>query len=366
MKRNFFPDRPKAGRRSLWFWLPALALTATSLVGPGCALRSHDSAAVPQDSGSEAYPAEHPAPVVTCLGMADIKDGVLSLHPTVPGLVTEVPVAENEVVQAGAVLLRLDAEAARAQVEEAEAGLEAAEAQLAEARKAPQQHQLLVDQQKAAVAAARHELAAARLMASRKEELAKEDLANRKEAAAAAEQVRKLEAAVEAEQAKLDALRLRDPAQDVRRAQADASAKRGLLHRARHALREHTLRAPSDGMVLRVLTSPGEALGPQPRQPALLFAPDKPRIVRAEVEQEFVGRVAAGQRAEIADDAVATGSTWKGRVVRVAEWFAQRRTILPDTPTFQDVRTLECIVHLDPGQPPLRIGQRVHVKLFND
>src|SRR5207237_10394022 len=130
----------------------------------------------------------------------------------------------------------------------------------AEARKAPQQHRLLLAQQKAARTAAQHELAAARLQASRKEELAQRDLINRKEADAAAEQVRKLEAVVEAEQAKLDALALRDPAQEVRRAEADVRAKRALLDRARHALREHTLRAPADGTVLRVLTGPGEGL----------------------------------------------------------------------------------------------------------
>src|SRR5205814_611796 len=105
--------------------------------------------------------------------------------------------------------------------------------------------------------------------------------------------------ALTADRAKFDALALRDPAQDVARAEADTTAKRALLKRARHALREHTLRAPSAGTVLRVLTSSGEALGMQPRQPALLFAPDRPRIVRAEVEQEFVSRVAVGQRAEI-------------------------------------------------------------------
>jgi len=79
--------------------------------------------------------AERHAPVVVGLGMADVEGGVLSLYPTVPGRVTEVPVAENAVVRSGAVLLRLDDEAARAQVGEAEAALEAAEAQLAEGRK---------------------------------------------------------------------------------------------------------------------------------------------------------------------------------------------------------------------------------------
>src|SRR5438309_376830 len=90
----------------------------------------------------------------------------------------------------------------RAQVGEAEAALEAAEAQLVEARKAPRQHQLLVDQQKAAVEALNHDLAAARILASLKEAAAQRELTGRKEADIAAEHVKKLEAAVQAEQAK--------------------------------------------------------------------------------------------------------------------------------------------------------------------
>jgi multidrug resistance efflux pump len=297
--------------------------------------------------------------------MADADGGVRSLYPSVPGRVVEVPSAENQGVRSGAVLLRIDDEGARALVGQAEAALEAAQAQRAEAQKAPRQHELLLRQQKAAAAAARHELAAARLLAARQEELARQDQTNRKEADAAAEKVHKLEAVVEAEQAKLDALRLRDPAQEVRRTEADVRARRADLDRARHALREHTLRAPTDGVVLRVLASPGEMLGPQPQQPALLFAPDKPRIVRAQVDQEFVARVAVGQRAEITDDAVPAGSTWRGSVARIANWFARHRTVVPDTPTLQDVRTLECVIHVDPDQPLLRIGQRVRVKLFN-
>src|SRR5262249_31358743 len=156
-------------------------------------------------------------------------------------------------------------------------------------RKRPRQHELLLAQQKAVLAAAGHELSAARLMALRKEELATKDLLNRKEADAASEQVKKLESSIQAEQGKLDTILLRDPAQEVRRAGANVRAKKAALDRARHALNEHTVRAPTDGMVLRVLTSAGETLGLQHRQPALLFASDKQRIVRAEVEQEFAG-----------------------------------------------------------------------------
>jgi hypothetical protein len=44
----------------------------------------------------------------------------------------------------------------------------------------------------------------------------------------------------------------------------------------------------------------------------------------------------------------------------------QRRTILPDASPFYDVRTLECVIELESGQPPLRIGQRVRVTLLGD
>jgi multidrug resistance efflux pump len=298
--------------------------------------------------------------------LVDYEEGVLALHAAVPGRVVEVPVIENAEVRSGAVLLRIDDEAARASVEEAEASLEAAEATYAEAQKRPRQRELLLSQQIGAVAAAQHELAAARLAAQRKEELAQKDLLNRKEADAATEQAKKAEAALKAEQAKLDLLALQDPGQAVKRAEADVRAKMALVDRARRTLLDHTLLAPSDGTVLRVLTSSGELTGPQTRQPALLFGPDKPLIVRAEVTQEFAGHVVVNQRAELQEDTVNGGPVWRGRVIRLARWFAQGRMISPDTLAYQDVRTLEFIIQLEPGQSKPRLGQRMRVKLFTE
>ncbi len=48
------------------------------------------------------------------LGQGDVEGGVLSLSPAAPGLVGEVPVSVNQVVQAGAVLVQLDDKTARA------------------------------------------------------------------------------------------------------------------------------------------------------------------------------------------------------------------------------------------------------------
>jgi multidrug resistance efflux pump len=111
---------------------------------------------------------------------------------------------------------------------------------------------------------------------------------------------------------------------------------------------------------LRVLTSPGEIVGGSAGTAPFQFCPEHALIVRAEVEQEFVRRVAVGQRAEVEDEAD-PGTSWPGRVVRVAGWYAARRSA-PDKPAaFKDVPTVECVIALDGSRPPLRVGQRVQV-----
>ncbi len=82
---------------------------------------------------------------------------------------------------------------------------------------------------------------------------------------------------------------------------------------AKFALKECSLHAPSDGIVLRVLTHVGEVLGGNPTAPAIQFCPKGPKIIRAEVLQEWAYRVAAGQEVTIEDDTFA-GATWQGRV----------------------------------------------------
>jgi multidrug resistance efflux pump len=300
---------------------------------------------------------------VACLGVVDVENGVLSLSPAVAGRVVEVSAQTNNAVSAGAVLLRLEDDVARADLQKAEAALRGAEAQLAEARKGPELHKSLVRQQKAAIQAARHDLAAARVLATRREQLATLGQVNKEEAQIAREQVAKLEAAEQVEQEKLRALELRNPTQDVARAEAEVNIRRAGSDKARYALRQYTLTAPVDGHVLRVLTQPGDLFDPRARRPSLLFLPKGPRIVRAEVEQEFAARVVLGQRAEVTDDTNWEGPAWTGHVVRIADWYAPRRLVLPDVSQLQELPTLECIIQLEASPVQPRIGQRVRVRL---
>jgi hypothetical protein len=84
--------------------------------------------------------------------------------------------------------------------------------------------------------------------------------------------------------------------------------------------------------------------------------------MRKQVNQEFAGRVKVGQKALVKDDARG-GASWRGKVRRVAAWFEQRRPTSQDPSQYTDVRTVECLIDIAPGQPLLRIGQRMRVMI---
>src|SRR5262249_35011655 len=121
--------------------------------------------------------------------------------------------------------------------------------------------------------------------------------------------------------------------------------------------------APSDGTVLQISVNAGEVLGASPSQPALLFAPNVPRVVRAEVIQEWASGVEVGQEAIIEDDTY-RGPQWKGKVKQISGFYSNR-TPIREPFMMIDQRVLQCVVELDGEQsPPMKIGQRVRVSII--
>ena len=49
-------------------------------------------------------------------------------------------------------------------------------------------------------------------------------------------------------------------------------------------------------------------------------------LIRAELEQKFARHVVVGLPALVEDDGPA-GNTWRGQVLRIADWYTQRRLI---------------------------------------
>ncbi len=337
------------------FWLGAASGVAVLAVGCWLCREATGSAAA-----SELSVPSHKG--VVCIGYVDVESGLTSLYPLQPGRVVSVPVAEADHVCAGAVLLRMDETQAKLRLREVEAALVAARVQLTEARKLPEQHRTRLTQQQCAVEAAQRRAAAGRLQFERQQELDQKGLLGSKDLAIASEQLKEAEAGERAEAARLSELKLRDPQADVRRAEYEVTTLEARLDQARQALEECTLRAPRSGTVSRLLVAPGDVLGAPSSRPALLFCPDGPRLVRAEVEQEFAGRVALGQTVQIEDDVIG-GSTWRGKVGRIADSYRQRRPNPSEPAQLSDVRTLEVLVTLESGQTPVRLGQRVRVRM---
>jgi multidrug resistance efflux pump len=212
------------------------------------------------------------------------------------------------------------------------------------------------------VEAARAQTAAVRHALLRKEGLHQDRLIGAAEVAIAGEQVKQFAAAERAQREQLRVLEIRDPAAELRQAEADLTALQVRREQARCALDDHVLKAPQAGAVLRVQVSVGEMLDAARAQPALLFCPRGALVVRAELAQELASGVALGAQAFIEDYANARGA-WTGRVLRLSNWVTQRRSVWHEPFQVNDVRTLECLIALDQPAQPLRLGQRMKVRL---
>jgi multidrug resistance efflux pump len=342
-------------------WLLGLALLVGTAAGAGWILNHGESSGqattTPSPSGA--------ADGIFAIGHVDVQPKVADLYPLQSGRVTWVE-EEGKQVKKGDVLLKLDDRIPRAKLQQAEADLEAAKKQLEKAKLAAGQHEEKLKQLQAAVAAAEGDKATAEQVQALKGRAAKNSVGPTEEYEAAKGAVKKAEAQLAAAQSKLrQAKAFMVPLDKLEeaRAAADVAAKQALVEEARLAVSECQVVAPEDGEVMRVLTGLGETLGGIPRTAAIQFAPKARRIIRAEIQQEFAGKVRVGQEAVIIDDTT-TAYQWRGRIKHLSDWYTNRRSVIQEPFQLNDVRTLECLVEIiGPEQQPLRIGQRVRVRI---
>jgi multidrug resistance efflux pump len=298
------------------------------------------------------------------VAFVDVEGGVRKLYPTRPGRVTAVPFAEGVAVKEGDVLLQVDDTLAKKELAEAKLALEAAKVRLKAAKTGVEQLQAKVAALREVVNVQKAEQKEAEAGLDKAQTYLKEKLGGSEEDVAILKaKVEKAKAGVRAKQKEMEALEKMNPQDMVDQAEVDVKAKALLVEKAAYGVEECAIKAPCDGSLLRSLASVGETLGANPQQPALWFCPNGPRIIRAEVEQEFATRMRQGQAATIKDEVTGKGE-WKGKVTRVSDWYTQKRSILLEPMQFNDVRTLEVILSVEPkADEPLRIGQRVLVTL---
>ncbi|HJT96781.1 MAG TPA: HlyD family secretion protein, partial [Rhodanobacteraceae bacterium] len=127
---------------------------------------------------------------------------------------------------------------------------------------------------------------------------------------------------------------------------------------ARAELDARTIRAPVDGRIARRSAHVGDVVSTE--SPAELFRilPNRPHIVRAELNESYVDKVRPGMEAEVVRDAD-PGTVHAARVLRIGDVFGPSR--LADDPVERaGAHDVECVLLLESGD--FRIGQRVLVR----
>ena len=259
--------------------------------------------------------------VAVARGIVDVEGGIVQLAASRDGVVQEVLVEEGEKVRAGQPLAVLDDRAARLALAVASAELSQAEAAIApiEVREA--------------AAAREYE----RLLP-----LARTEAVSRKALDQAG-----------------DALRLARSELAAQRAAAETARARRAA--AEHEIAQRTVRAPSDGVIVRRLARAGDGVSTLNVTTLFWLAPATPPIVRAEIEESFADRVRPGMAAEIAAESDES-RVFPARVVRVGRAFGPRRVTVHDPRDRADVRVLEVILGAGDVPPDVPLGQRVIVR----
>ncbi|HET6553179.1 MAG TPA: HlyD family efflux transporter periplasmic adaptor subunit [Dyella sp.] len=254
-------------------------------------------------------------------GRVDVEGGLLKLSMPREGVVAEIKVHEGDHVHKGQVLATLDTKPAQLAVSAAEA----------ERNQAQTQARLLDVRLKAAQQRAGRLAEAAAAGAG--------DGQSADDAHDAAQQL----------QGELD---------NARAADAMAAQK---LDAARYELAQRSLVAPVDAQIVERDIQPGAAVSPQGGA-AFVLLPEGARIVRAELNESFVGAVKDGMHATIIDDSGSGAPALSAHVQRIGTVFGP--SALEEDPLVRaNTRTVECVLAFD--QPPpasLRIGQRVIVQ----
>jgi multidrug resistance efflux pump len=294
--------------------LGGIALTLTCVLA-ACSRSADESAK------TAAPPAAYAA---VARGKVDIEGGLLTLSMPREGTLAKVAVHEGDHVKQGQLLAALDTQPATLAIEAAQTQLQQVQAQL----------KLLAVKQAGAKQRAQRLTAAVAAGAGDGQ---------------SADDAREAAAQLDAEQ------------QSARAAQSMASQK---LDEARYELKQRSLLAPFDADVVQVSAQPGASVSPT-SGPLFTLLPQKPRIVRAELNDSFVGVIRPGMPAEVVPDNGRDDAHWSAHVLRIGRVYGPA-TLENDPQVRANARTVECVLAFDEPTSDqtrdLRIGQRVMVR----
>lgn len=262
-----------------------------------------------------------PAFVAIARGRVDADGGLAHVAPARDGVIKELRGEIGDVVKAGDVLVVLDTRQVQIAADAAKADLNAATAQAA----------LL-----------RTKLPGLKQRAIR--------IAEATQAGAASGQ-----SADDANQA------LAEINAEIAVADAGVDSAKQKVKQALYEVDVRILRAPVSGRIIARSAHIGDVVSAQATPELVELLPDKPRIVRAELNEGFVAKVSVGMRAQVYSQA-ASDKTYSATVTRIGDVFGPSK-LSEDTQEPTDTRDVECILEL--ANSDLRVGQRVLVRFLS-
>lgn len=283
-------------------------------------------AACSSGHGTASAPGEASRWLAVAHGQVDVQGGRVLVTALADGVVRSIAAQPGDHVKDGQPLARLDSRAASIAAASAQADVAQAQARFAEVQVALQQA----------------ERRAPRVAAAAKAGAASGDAAAQAQAAMAT---------LVAKQAA---------------AKAGLDAARQQLAMANLHLDETTLRATSAGVIVARDITLGQAVSAQSGKPLFEILPDRPRIVRAQLDAAAADAIHGGMRAEVVRDS-GDGPAYPATVLWVGQ-VLQPASLTSDPLQRALANDVECVLALEPtsgsasGSSALRIGQRVLVK----
>jgi multidrug resistance efflux pump len=228
---------------------------------------------------------------------------IMSIGTAASGVVAEVLVHNGERVHAGQLLVRIQCGAVEKELEARKSNLGEAEAVLARVLHGNRQEEIGIGVANVGLAEARAEEAAILL---RRNLALVEGAISKAQIDQSKRDARITAAQLDENRAKLALLKAGSRQEDILQAQHARDAAKSLVDEAAERLSYCAVRAPSEGIVLQTLATPGQFISSAVPTTLLSLVDDSVRRVRAEVDERDLSKICVPQRAIIRAEGMPT------------------------------------------------------------
>jgi HlyD family secretion protein len=323
---------------------------------PGATMAMLLAAAIPAQAQGAGQDAETPRKVVAAApGRIEGSQAAISVGASITGIVEKIVVRQGDAVSAGDLLLRIRCDDTKAQLA----------VRINEHDAAVALHRKLVNGSRPEdidIAEADLQLAQARVEEAKTRIARSSVLLDRSvgtEATRDADRRDYLMAMAQLESARLRLrlLKAGTREEEIAEAKSKMLAAQSLVDLTKAELAKCAVRSPITGVVLRKLVSEGELVSlfyPKP----LFIVSDQMYRVRAEVDEQDVGRIKVGQKVEVVFNSN-DGKRLSGRVAGMTPTMGRRQILTSDPADKSDRDVMEVIIDLDQRPKDLPIGLRV-------